>query len=375
MKIDIVGGGIAGLALAQGLQKVGIQYDIWEQSPEWKLVGAGIWLSPNSLKVLDWLGLLSDIKNNGHEINTLRVTTSKLKTISELDISLVEGDIKTTFPIHRAKLHQCLLDGLAPEHIHLGKRLNKLSNNGQTHHIEFTDGTSIDSDYIIGADGINSEIRKSIFPEAQLRSSKQICYRGVADIVLDEPFFSQGIETWDKGLRFGLSHISDRQVYWFAVMNESNNIKDSDYKSGLLHKYRSYNDMVCSIIDHTPGNNIHKGVLKDMPIMESWHSNHIGLIGDAAHPITPNMGQGGAQALEDAYHLARILDDTKDFKLSMETFYQKRAPKVKKILDQSWQIGKIGHWKRAAGIRNFMMRQTPKKVYAKSMNTLYNIDY
>lgn len=376
--IAIVGGGIGGLTTALSFEKMGLDYHLFEKAPALAEVGAGIWLAPNALQVFDWLGFLTEIQSLGNNIHGMSLGDLHLNPFSTATPDkVIEEFGYTTVAIHRAKLQKLLFSKIPSEKISLGKALKsyeKLSDNSLK--INFEDGSSFDCNTLIGADGIHSKVRKQLFPESKTRYSGQTCWRGVASLKLDPQFRNEAFEMWGKGVRFGFSRLSEGKVYWFAVAKSKANEKDKIDKlhSKLNEMYADFHPLVIELIKHTEQDKILRNDIIDLAPMKQWHDGNICLIGDAGHSTTPNMGQGGAQAIEDAYYLANFMTKTDSNKSPFVNFQKARYKKVNQIVNRSWMIGKIGHWSSFTGLRNFIFRSTPNSVMEKQLMQLYQIE-
>jgi len=378
MKISIIGAGIGGLTTAVALEKENIDYQIFERFSEFKAVGAGIWLAPNALQVYEHLNLLEEVKSKGVSID--RITIGKPDFSPILDNS--QDAIKEEFgyssiSIHRAELQKLLLKKIPKEKIHLGKSFERFENNSNGKaNIFFDDGSSYETDYLIGADGINSKVRAQLFPESKQRYSGQTCWRGVAETHLDEEFDNRVYELWGNQIRFGISKVLDGKYYWFAVALDKPNQADNSEKTKekLLTLFNDFNPTVKELIKTTPDSQIVRNDINDLKSMNNWFKNNICLIGDAGHATTPNMGQGGAQAIEDAYYLTHFLKNYSD-KNTFRLFQEKRQAKVNSIVKQSWTTGKMAHWKYGTGFRNFLLKNFPEGLMLKKMIDMYQIEH
>ena len=376
MKYTIIGAGIGGLTTAVAFEQKGIDYQIFERTPEIKEVGAGIWLSPNSLQIIESLGLLNKIQLAGNTLEQINIAKKDLNPISATNQDFVKKQFGyTTTSIHRAELQQILLSQIPSNKIELGKDFKNYSelNTGKIK-VEFEDNTSTETDYLIGADGINSKVRKQLFPTSEIRYAGQTCWRGVSDFEMPKAYAQTGMELWGDQVRFGLSKIADGKVYWFAVAKAIQNGKDdkTKIKKQLLDTYKNYDKLVTDIIKHTADDKILRNDISDLKPLEKWHKGNICLIGDAGHATTPNMGQGGAQAIEDAYYLSNLIEQNPN-KNVFDSFQNKRVKKVNNIVKTSWQIGKMAHWKYGTGLRNFLLKNTPTKMMYKKMMEVYGL--
>jgi len=373
----IIGAGIGGLTTALAFEKKGIEYQIFEKAKELNEVGAGIWLAPNALQVIESLGVLEQVQSLGNAIDRITIGKSDLSPLSDSYQDFVKDKFGyTTIAIHRAALQKLLFDKIPKEKIFLNKGFQSFKelDSGKIA-VTFNDNSKTETDFLIGADGINSKVRKQLFPESKIRYSGQTCWRGVAEIKLDEKYAHRGYELWGNQIRFGISKIAKNKVYWFAVvLAEQNSKEDTNLvKAKLLNLFSDFDSLILKLISETPVNQILKNDINDIEPMRKWHKNNICLIGDAGHATTPNMGQGGAQAIEDAHYLSNLIAENLD-KNVFELFQEKRQKKVSLVVNQSWTTGKMAHWKYGQSIRNFLLKNVPKKMIEKKMIELYEIE-
>ena len=373
----IIGAGIGGLTTGLAFEKKGIEYQLFEKAPELNEVGAGIWLAPNALQVLESLGVLKEIQANGNSIDRITIGKPDLSPLSDSFQDTIKDTFGyTTVAIHRANLQKVLFDRIPKEKIVLNKGFKsfKQLNSGKIQ-VSFDDGSIIETDFLIGADGINSKIRKQLFPEGRTRYSGQTCWRGVADIQLDKDFNHRGYELWGNQVRFGISRIAKGKVYWFAVATAKQHSKENKalIKERLVERFSEFHPLISELINATPVAKILKNDINDLKPMSKWYKNNSCLIGDAGHATTPNMGQGGAQAIEDAYYLSNLIEANPDENV-FELFQKKRHKKVNSVVQQSWSTGKMAHWKYGKKARNFLLKNVPKRIIEKKMIELYQID-
>lgn len=375
--ITIIGGGIGGLTTALALEKIGLEYQVFERAPELKPVGAGIWLAPNALQVMDWLGLLEDVQAAGNTINRILLG---LPDMSRLSGSGQQAAIDrfgfSTVAIHRAALVEVLHQKLPADKVHLGKAFEAYTEleDGRIE-VRFTDGSRVQTDALLGVDGINSAVRQQLFPDSSIRYSGQTCWRGVADFELPDKLTDVGVELWGKGVRFGWSRVAKGKTYWFAVKSSEENGVDGtgDLPEKLLRDYQDFAPLVTDIIAATTPAQIIRGDISDLKPLPAWHRANILLLGDAGHATTPNMGQGGAQAIEDAYYLAKILKEESVSPQAFAKLRQQRWKKVNMIVSQSRQTGSMAHWKYGRGLRNSLMKVLPASLLERKMMEVYEL--
>lgn len=375
MKITIIGGGIAGLTTALALNKLGFSCEVFERAEQLNEVGAGIWMQPNALKVLDWLGLGALVRENGTLLNQVDIADSQLIPFKKTTQEIVQDEQGNKIvAIHRATLQRLLFEALPKNSVKLGCEFNSLEQSESQVKV-FVGNREIMTDLLIGADGINSKVRDSIFSDTSKRFSGQTCWRGISDISLPDGFQNAGIESWGKKIRFGFSQITETQVYWFAVMNASQNGTDDSntVKSKLQNNYKDFHPLVLTIINQTQADKIIRSDISDLKRLDKWHKDKVVLVGDAAHATTPNMGQGAGQGIEDAYYLANFLAKHNKIEKTLDSFESTRREKVDYVVNNSWRFGKMAHSGFGQLVMKAIMKLTPDKVMKQQMNKLYAI--
>lgn len=373
MDISIIGGGITGLTTAIALQKVGLSSHVYEQASDINEIGAGIWLQPNAIKILNFLDLKEEIQHEGWLLNKMEITNHKLKPIKKINQEVVsDADGNQTIAIHRGKLQKILIDKFTQNgRLKLGMQYQNHQFENEQLSIRF-ENQSLKTDILLGADGIKSKVRANLGFPSTYRNTNQICCRGVANYTLPKELINEGKEMWGNKLRFGFSQISDKQVYFFAVVNQEISPKNLDLNS-LSFLFKPFHPIVLELINHTE--NIHISELTDLKRLPKWYQSSICLLGDAAHATTPNMGQGACQGIEDAYYLSLQLKNmTTSVEPAFQQFEQKRRKKVDSIVNNSWSFGKMAHHPIGQIFMKGLMKCTPSSVISKQMNTIFQIE-
>ena len=367
--ISIIGGGIGGLTLGNFLKHHNIDFKNYESAPEIKPVGAGIAIAGNAMQIFDKLGLKEKIENAGIKMHALIITDENLKTISITDVLKPEEKYKVgNVAIHRAALQKILSENIS-ENIVLNKRLEKIEKK-ENYHLTFSDQTEIESEIVFGADGIKSLVRNQILKTGEIRNVKQKCWRGILQTEIPEKYAHNAYEMWEKGKRFGFVKIAENTLYWYALVNESLYFPEIN----LSETFKKFHPDVLEMIAKTSSDNIIFNDILDLKPMEKWSAENLCLIGDAAHATTPNLGQGGCQAIEDAYILGKLLETEKDWNLIFQKFEKIRKEKVHHIVKTSWTIGKIAQWENFTQLRNFLFRNIPESVNQKQMEKILKLE-
>lgn len=383
MKAAIVGAGIGGLTTAIAFRKAGINFEIFEASPVLQPIGAGIVMASNAMQVFQRLGIEKKIKEAGIEIVEAFGVDESFKTISKLRVKEKVTPIYGfgSYAYHRGRLQQALLSEIESEKIHLNKRLVAVNQNESFVTLSFDDGTNFEFDLVVGADGIKSMVRKNVIGEIPFRYSNQTCWRGMAKFSLTEKMKKNSYEMWgnEKGLRFGFVQTWKDEVYYYTTFFTDANGKDEPgkVKNTLLEKYSRFGKIPTQIIESTPEENIIRSDIYDLQPIPQWWKERVALLGDAAHATTPNLGQGGCQAVEDAFVIAKCLQEHSSIEQALEKYQAIRYTKAVHVVNMSWQFGQMTNWGNplARTLRNNLFRLMPESMTIKELDKIMKLNY
>jgi len=371
----IVGGGIAGLASAISLRRRGIDVTVYERAPEFAPVGAGILLSPNAFAVLDFLGLAEAASAAGVPLEEFAVTDVSLRPYQKLAASWCREHFgHGLVTLRRSDLHAVLLSKLEDGVVQLGKELVALEQMPDGVRLAFADGSTAVADQVLGADGLRSRVHSRLFGEVPLRYAGQTTFRALVPFELPPPFARKGIEIWGGTIRFGFASTKPDEVYWFCVFDAPAGTSHSaeEARSLMLRDLGAFPGVVRELVDATPDDALLQTDIYDFKPIPRWSVGPIGLIGDAAHATTPNLGQGGAQALEDAYHLDACVD-AGTRRVDLERFHRIRRAKTAYITNQSFLFGKLAHARRFTRLRDWILRSTPERMTLRQTARIYRL--
>jgi 2-polyprenyl-6-methoxyphenol hydroxylase-like FAD-dependent oxidoreductase len=171
-------------------------------------------------------------------------------------------------------------------------------------------------------------------------------------------------ESWGRGERFGIVGIGFGEIYWFAVANAPPGRADTDVQRELLARRGRWHEPIAAIIAATPADRIVRTDIGDRDPIERWHDGPVVLVGDAAHPMTPNLGQGAGQAIEDAVVLDRCLSAEPTSEKALLRYEAERVARANSIVVASRRVGTVAQWRHpvAVWLRNVGMRLTPSSV-------------
>ena len=264
---------------------------------------------------------------------------------------------------------------MRPGTLHLGQRLEHVAPDGEVVAAQFADGSAVSASLLVGADGIHSTVRRFVTGDATLRYSGQTCWRGLAPVALAPPLADSSWEVWGGPARFGFASTSAREVYWFAPVTASagTTIEGAAAKANLAERYRHFPAPVPALLDATPAEQILQTDLYDLTPIPQWSSGRVVLLGDAAHAMTPNLGQGGAQAMEDALSLASHVRANGLTPAALDAYERARRPKAMRLVALSRQFGQLAHWEHGVArlLRDVALRAMPASMQLRQMDWIF----
>lgn len=370
-QVIIIGGGIGGLCAAISLRRIGMDVAVYEQADELREVGAGLTIWANAIKALRKLGLADEVIRRGSKIDRGELRTSKGRVLSRTATGQLEERFgEPTIAIHRADLHEILLAALPVQTVQLNMRCERFEEDEEGISVRFAHGETARAELLIGADGIHSVIRRQLFPEVELRYSGYTTWRGVVE-TRDEAALGKTSESWGCGARFGIVRIDRERVYWFSTANTEagRRLSPAESKSFLLDYFKGWHHPVEHLISSTPPEHILHNDIYDIEPIRKWHRGRAVLLGDSAHPTTPNIGQGACMAIESSLALTRCLRDGRDLAESLNRYERERMPRTAWVTNQSWRVGRIGQFRNplVCAMRDIFVRLAPDSLALKQI--------
>lgn len=364
MKAIIVGGGIGGLTAAIALERAGIEAHVFERAAELREVGAGISLWANAIHALDAIGLGDSIRSRSlsgsrAEIRTWRGSVLSAVTYDELIRRFGEAVVM----IHRADLLAVLAHEIDPGRLRMNHECKGFEQDADGVTIRFTNGEMARGDVLIGADGLRGVVRAQLFGDAPPRYSG---YTGWRAVLRSKQPATAVSESWGAGQRFGIAPMVDGRVYWYATENAPEGQRDPEGRSKqhVLQIFQGWHEPVESLIDGCADDAILRNDIYDREPLARWSEGRATVLGDAAHPTTPNLGQGGCMAMEDGVVLAVCLRKCSSIAEGLRAYEQRRIPRTKEIVLASRRIGDFSQWANPflRGLRDAVVWATPRKL-------------
>jgi 2-polyprenyl-6-methoxyphenol hydroxylase-like FAD-dependent oxidoreductase len=373
--IGIVGGGIGGVAAALALHQVGIDAVVYERAPQLTEVGAGMMLWPNATRVLRGLGLLPDVLERSGSSAHFLVRASNGAVL--MNIALGEFEVPAIC-MRRSDLLAIFLSRLPPQSIQLGHTLSKLDQSSDDVSVTFECGAVAKHDAVIGADGIRSRVRSQLFGGSEPVYRGYTVWRGVASYEGDAIPAGSNSETWGVGKRFGILKIGPGRFTWYAAANVPADHADAAIgrKRELQAAFSGWHEPIAELIEATDDHEIRKNGAYDVVPLRRWGEGRVSLLGDAAHACTPNLGQGGGMALEDAAVLAKCLSQGSSVEGALRRYENLRRRRTRHIQQRSRLMGEIGQWESRIFVngRRLVTGLLPARIFEHNLRRVYSYE-
>jgi 2-polyprenyl-6-methoxyphenol hydroxylase-like FAD-dependent oxidoreductase len=304
MKITVVGAGIGGHTAAIALRRTGPEVEVLERDPEPREIGAGLSLAPNAMRTLDELGVPAREHSADSEVTgTLRLASGRYLR------RFRAGRDRSVAAFHRSELHRVLLNRLPESCVHGGREITSVS--------------EVDAELIVAADGVHSRLRKEVSPaEPHFRYT---AWRGVTESAPN----SRGSFTNGRGGYFMIHPLSGGRACWaFGAAAKTPGVRYPDEHAEVTRRIEGWHAEARELVAGTePETVLHNDII-DLDPLPSFVGERVALLGDAAHAVVPDLGQGACQAIEDAAVLAAALRDEADVPAALAAYDRSRRPRA-----------------------------------------------
>ncbi|HEU5104646.1 MAG TPA: FAD-dependent monooxygenase [Solirubrobacterales bacterium] len=350
----IVGAGIGGLAAGIALRQAGWEVTVYEAAPEARAVGAGLSIWPNGVRALRSLGLGDLAAAAPRADGALRRADGS--ALAGFDPDVLEARFGAPLVgFHRADLHEGLIAALGSERLRTGMRLDAFVDG----ELLFADRSSVRADLVVGADGLHSTVRAALLGDGEPRDAGLVAYRGVAK--LDAPVPAG--EWWGAGSVAGLLPLGGG-VYWYLAH------RGEPDRAALPELAAEYGEPVREAVSRTGGEQVLVHRLYDRDPVASWSRGGATLLGDAAHPMLPFLGQGACSALEDAVALGAAVAAEPDVEAALATYERARLERTAALVAGSRKAAKAALLESRVGrrVRNALVARAPESVRLRQLD-------
>ncbi len=381
----IIGGGIAGLGAGLFAQTRGLDFPIYEKGANLACEDNLLWLAPNGLTLIERLGCLSEVQSAGKAQESMIFAARDLKPLMQLKAKgLVSRLGQPILAIRRRELYQILMKRFQAQggKIHFGQELEAFELRFDHAIVRFKNQQQILAKRVIAADGIGSLSRTQLFPESEVHYQGLRTYLGQSRHPLAANFVGRTLEIWGQGSRFVLTSLDGKTAYWSAIERASEYTPNraplpEDLHSRLKKLYQNFHPDILTLLDFIVEGSVHRSNFGVVRGLKSYSKGVVTLIGDAAHGMPPNMGQGASLALEDAHWLVARLAERMEVsspadEAAIDEWRLKRAKQMMNLangMNVAFQPRSV--W--ASYIRDCVARLTPDKLSERRMVQLYRL--
>lgn len=365
----VVGAGPAGLATAVALRRAGFDARVYERRPRLSSEGTGLTLWPNGLNALACFDADGPVRERARTAPGTAIRAAGGRPLQEMSAADLERAGGCGVALHRAELVTALAGELDPGVVRFGMTCTGVTTDERGAVTEWDNGEHIRADLVVGADGLRSRVRAAAGLDRPLRPGGSTVWRAVVEHPLPP---LPGLLTLGGPHQFGVWRLPGDQVYWFA----SAPARPGHHRSGVTRpptEFSSWHAPIGALLDATPTERIVATDVYDCAPLPAWHRGRIVLVGDAAHPSLPHMGQGTSQAFEDAAVLADRLASVDDVETALRQYHQRRRSRARAAWSQARMLARVGGWhgSLACGIRERMLASAPAGVQVRQLQRLF----
>ena len=368
----VVGGGIGGLTAAVALRQVGWRVTVLERAARFGEIGAGIALLSNGLRCLDAIGLGDAVRGSGLPMLAFGMRTAAGRWLSRIDGDGADLEARmgtTTLAVHRAELHKILRNALPAAALIAAVTTTGIHGgaDGGPAEVRFRhrdQDALLRAELVVGADGVHSWVRAQRWPDAPAPVySGSTSWRAVT--TSSSAAVTEMSLSWGQGTEFGVMPLVDGRTYWYAAANAGEAQRNPDELEELRRRFGTWHEPIPAVLAHTQPQAVLRHDIYRLPKLDSYHRGSVVLLGEAAHAMTPNLGQGGGQALEDAIALAAAVSSTRDVATALAGYDRERRARTQAMslaATRQLRFGQQLHNPIAIVIRNTAVALTPDRV-------------
>lgn len=350
--VAVAGAGIGGLATSIALRRAGIETTIYEKAPDLNHieVGGGFQIWPNAIKALRQIDCGDQVKELGMPVDLIHFKTWRGRTLHQLDIRPVAQRVGApALNIRRQALHRVLAQALGDDAVATGHEVTGYTQDDQQIAVHFAGAADRSAELLVGADGLRSAVRAQLLGDGPPHYAKTSNWS--ASVEFEHPALSQRSFTLYSGRarRFVCYYVAPGQLMWYCDFLASEDDPDpASPKEAVLARCEGFAEPVEDIIAETDEAGITGSRFYGRQPVQRWTDGRATLLGDAAHPMLPNLAQGACQAIEDAVVLSKCLSSGEGLGESLAEYERRRMPRTNRMMRRSKMVGRLWHVRGAA---------------------------
>lgn len=370
----IIGAGPGGLTTAIALRQAGIEACVFERATRLQDSGSGLTLWPNAFKALERVGAADAVRAACRPLSGIALYSWRGDLLSATPGPALEKlSGGTGAALHRTELVAALLALVGHGQVTLGARCLAVRQGQGRVTALFADGREVTGDLLLGADGLRSVVARQLFGPLPLRYAGYPVWRGVADLESEQ---GVGVTMLGRGAQFGYFPMSRSRVYWFAALNApaGGDWRGPVQTAGLLARFGDWHGPVRALIEATDERSIVATDIYERRPLRRWGVGRVSLIGDAAHPSPPNLGQGACQAIEDAVVLGECLAGVDDVPAALRAYESRRIRRANAMTDQARRMSRMGQCRGRAAcwLRDWLIKATPSALGLRNLRWMFD---
>ncbi|THA49785.1 FAD-dependent oxidoreductase [Streptomyces sp. A1136] len=380
----VVGAGIGGLTAAIALHRRGWRVTVCERAPEPPTTGAGIGLAPNALRALDAIGVDAAHAGGSAVPTTMGVRRADGRWLTRTDTADMAARYGVApIAVPRPTLTAALTGALPAQAVRYGTAVTAVVDDADRSTVRTATGADLPADLVVAADGIHSALRRAYFPaHPGPHYIGEIAWRALVDA--PDLRITAMSETWGRGERFGVTPLSDGRFYLYATALVPAGTRSADARAELRRRFGSWHDPIPALLDRVdrldPADVLRNDLYDLAGPLPRLHHGRIAWLGDAAHAMAPNLGQGGCQAIEDAVVLAHLLPagdgghDSRSVPAALAAYTAARLGRTDAVRVRARRVGRLGALRNplAVAARDLTVRATPTRLALRGMDDLFN---
>jgi 2-polyprenyl-6-methoxyphenol hydroxylase-like FAD-dependent oxidoreductase len=354
----VVGGGVGGIASAIALRQIGIESIVFERRTDLEKVqsGAGLLLWQNAMRALQRIDMAEQVEASGGVVDRMEWRNPRGDFIAQWPVATISQEVGApAVGVLRATLSTTLAAGLEDGVLRLDANCTRFEERPDGVVVHLDDGTSHRGDFLIGADGVNSMVRSQLYGSTAARYAGYTLWHGhlpragISEADVPPRLFR---ETWGAGTRFGFYPVLG-ELYWFCIRKtpQGGSEGESERKVAVLEHVGDWAHPARKLVELTADRDIQRIDIVGRAPMRTWGRARITLLGDSAHAMTPNLGQGACQAIEDGVVLAKTLERHDHLENALREYEARRRNRTASFQVRAWLIGSTGRWENPMLVR------------------------